>query len=108
MEENRVQFEEWYKSKYLFQGYEFDRLENGCYQWVESMWEAWQASRAAMIPTCWRTYYPDTDEDSGRAHSQSGAESCAKRIAAEIGGYVIPVYYGEPQQCAAGLKIKGE
>ena len=69
---------------------------------------AWQASRAAMTPECWRTYYPDTDEEAGRAHSESGPESCAKRIASEIGGYVVPVYYGEPQQCAAGLKVKGE
>ena len=45
---SREQFEEWYKSKYLFQGYEFDKLENGSYQWVESMWQAWQESRAAI------------------------------------------------------------
>lgn len=45
---SREQFEAWYKSKYLFQGYEFDKLENGSYQWVESMWQAWQASRAAI------------------------------------------------------------
>lgn len=76
--------------------------------WVDTMWQGWQASRAAMEPVCWRTYYPDTDEDSGRAHSESGAESCAKRIASEIGGYVVPVYYGDPQQGAAGLKIKGD
>lgn len=43
---SRERFEAWYKSKYLFQGYEFDKLENGSYQWVESMWQAWQASRA--------------------------------------------------------------
>ena len=45
---SREQFEAWYKSKYLFQGYEFDKLENGSYQWIESMWQAWQASRAAI------------------------------------------------------------
>lgn len=45
---SREHFEAWYKSKYLFQGYEFDKLENGSYQWIESMWQAWQASRAAI------------------------------------------------------------
>lgn len=45
---SREQFEAWYKSKYLFQGYEFDRLESGSYQWIESMWQAWQASRSAI------------------------------------------------------------
>lgn len=45
---SREQFEAWYKSKYLFQGYEFDKLENGSYQWIESMWQAWQASRDAI------------------------------------------------------------
>ena len=45
---SREQFEAWYKSKYLFQGYEFDKLENGSYQWIESMWQAWQASRLAI------------------------------------------------------------
>lgn len=75
---------------------------------LSGWWLWWKKSRAAMEPVCWRTYYPDTDENSRCAHSESGAESCAKRIASEIGGYVVPVYYGEPQQCAAGLKIKGE
>ena len=45
---SRERFEAWYKSKYLFQGYEFDKLENGSYQWIESMWQAWQASREAI------------------------------------------------------------
>lgn len=44
----------------------------------------------------WMTYYPDDpngDYDT-KVHSHSGAKSCAKRIAGEIGGYIIPVYYG--------------
>lgn len=48
MDKSREQFEAWYKSKYLFQGYEFDKLENGSYQWVEPMWQSWQASRAVV------------------------------------------------------------
>lgn len=48
MDKSREQFEAWYKSKYLFQEYEFDRLKNGSYQWVESMWQTWQASRAVV------------------------------------------------------------
>lgn len=58
----------------------------------------WEQSRAAMqihmTPACWITYYPDTDDESFRVHSESGAESCARRIASEIGGYVIPVFHG--------------
>lgn len=47
-------------------------------------------------PAYWVTYYPDTDEECFRVHSHSGPESCARRIASEIGGYVCPVYHGEP------------
>jgi len=39
---------------------------------------------------CYRTYYPDSDEESHKPHSESG-ESCARRIAGEIGGYVEKV-----------------
>ncbi|EJQ2008222.1 hypothetical protein FZI51_12630 [Cronobacter sakazakii] len=109
MDKNRERFEAWYQKKYCMLGDDFDRRgERYQYKTVQLMWEAWQESRADMTPACWRTYYPDTDEEAGRAHSESGPESCAKRIASEIGGYVVPVYYGEPQQCASGLKVKGE
>ena len=82
----------------------FDKMKDGCgNQWfimMAAMWEGWQASREAMdielTPVCWRTYYPDTHEESGRAHSESN-ERCARRIASEIGGYVVPVYHGKPQ-----------
>ncbi|POW54631.1 hypothetical protein C3408_22525 [Candidatus Pantoea alvi] len=47
-------------------------------------------------PAYWITYHPDTDEECFRVHSHSGPESCARRIAGEIGGYVCPVYHGEP------------
>lgn len=77
---------------------------------INGWWTLWQASREALnielTPACWRTYYPDTDEHQYRAHSESGPESCARRIASEIGGYVVPVYYGKPQNCAAGIKVK--
>lgn len=48
------------------------------------------------VPAYWITYYPDTDEEAYREHSHSGPESCARRIAGEIGGYVTPVYHGVP------------
>ncbi|HDK7393081.1 TPA: hypothetical protein PTX05_002342 [Cronobacter sakazakii] len=114
MDKSREQFEARVKSE---TGLNLDRTnyalsEVGEQQYIDHdtnlAWWAWKASRAAMTPACWRTYYPDTDEEAGRAHSESGPESCAKRIASEIGGYVVPVYYGEPQQCAAGLKVKGD
>lgn len=76
--------------------------EDGDYiNWITSdLWEYWAASREAIgfdveRPVCWRTYYPDTEDEIFRAHSQSN-ESCAKRIASEIGGYVVPVYHGKP------------
>lgn len=53
-------------------------------------------------PGEWITYYPDTDEESQREHSRSN-ESCARRIAGEIGGYVEPVYYGTPPAPALRL-----
>lgn len=67
---------------------------------LNGWWGIWQASREAIgfdieHPVCWRTYYPDTEDEIFREHSQSN-ESCAKRIASEIGGYVIPVYHGKP------------
>ncbi|WP_426713026.1 hypothetical protein [Cronobacter muytjensii] len=111
MDKSREQFEDAVKQKF---GDLIDQriCKNGDGEYMawdmQVAWWAWQASRAAMTPACWRTYYPDTDEEAGRAHSESGPESCAKRIASEIGGYVVPVYYGEPQQFAAGLKVKGE
>lgn len=105
MDKSREQFEEWFSKEYE----EVNNSTELSARVIKMIaWAAWQASRAAMSPACWRTYYPDTDEEAGRAHSESGPESCAKRIASEIGGYVVPVYYGEPQQCAAGLKVKGE
>ena len=42
-------------------------------------------------PHAYQTYYSD-----GSVHSQSGPLSCAKRIADEINGYVVPVWFGEP------------
>ncbi|HHJ0103631.1 TPA: hypothetical protein ACQD72_001639 [Yersinia enterocolitica] len=51
------------------------------------------------VPAYWITYYPnpDPDEFDDVAHSHSGAKSCAVKIAREIGGFVVPVYYGLPQ-----------
>lgn len=76
---------------------------------VRLAWRFWNLSRSALnielTPVTWRTYYPDTYEETGRAHSQSN-ERCARRIASEIGGYVVPVYHGNPQDCAAGIKVK--
>jgi hypothetical protein len=46
-------------------------------------------------PGEWVTYWPDTDDEIFREHSRSN-EACARRIAGEIGGYVVPVYYGLP------------
>ncbi|PKB90931.1 hypothetical protein A8A01_03225 [Ewingella americana] len=50
------------------------------------------------IPAYWITYYPNPnpDEFDDREHSHSGPESCARRIAKEIGGHVVPVYHGTP------------
>ncbi|EOL8940761.1 hypothetical protein ACM91Y_002235 [Cronobacter dublinensis] len=111
MDKSREQFEAAIKQKFgdLIDQRVCKNSDGDYMAWdMQVAWWAWQKSRADMIPACWRTYYPDTDEEAGRAHSESGPESCAKRIASEIGGYVVPVYYGEPQQCAAGLKVKGE
>ncbi|ELY3455436.1 hypothetical protein SMY44_000685 [Cronobacter sakazakii] len=105
MDKSREQFLEWFSKEYE-EVNNSTELSAQVIMMIASA--AWQASRAAMTPACWLTYYPDTDEEAGRAHSESGPESCAKRIASEIGGYVVPVYYGEPQQCAAGIKVKGE
>lgn len=82
-------------------------FENGVYvsELTRAVWSGWQASRAAIEvnldnPVCWRTYYPDTDEESYRAHSESN-EACARRIASEIGGYVVAVYHGHPEKVEA-------
>lgn len=47
-------------------------------------------------PSYWVTYNrnPDPNEFDDTEHSHSGPESCARRIAKEIGGTVCPVYYG--------------
>lgn len=37
-----------------------------------------------------------TEYSNGRIHSQSGPLSCASRIADEIKGYVLPVWFGKP------------
>lgn len=118
MNESRKAFESWLMEEF---GYRHDYLEywrgEGDYKShpdLRSHWQgwtaAWQASREELdielTPACWRTYYPDTDEHQYRAHSESGPESCARRIASEIGGYVVPVYYGKPQNCAAVIKVK--
>lgn len=89
------------------------RAKNGDEEYMEwdvrLAWKMWQESRKALnielTPVCWRTYYPDTYEETGRAHSESN-ERCARRIASEIGGYVVPVYHGNRQDCAAGIKVK--
>lgn len=67
---------------------------------IQGQWNAWQASREAIDVdienhVSWRTFYPDAEEEVSRAHSESN-ELCAKRIASEIGGYVVPVYHGKP------------
>ncbi|MGL5904232.1 MAG: hypothetical protein ACRCZO_16235 [Cetobacterium sp.] len=50
-------------------------------------------------PAYWITYHnnPEPDEYDDREHSHSGAESCARRIAKEIGGSVRPVYFGQKE-----------
>lgn len=113
MDESRKAFEQWALEVMQFtpDDLTWDESRN-CYRdYVPHMaWKGWQASREALdielTPACWRTYYPDTDEHQYRAHSESGPESCARRIASEIGGYVVPVYHGKPQNCAAGIKMK--
>lgn len=64
------------------------------------LWIGWQASRAAieieLTPAYWITYWPDKPGEDAIEHSHSGPESCARRIAREIGGYLVPVYYGAP------------
>lgn len=54
------------------------------------------APQLPAAPDVWITYYPDTEDEAFIAHSESGSESCARRIAKEIGGYVVPVYHGDP------------
>lgn len=104
MDESRKQFEQKIQHSY---GEDYLVInDDGDYvNWITAdLWEFWQASREELdielTPACWRTYYPDTYEHQYRAHSESGPESCARRIASEIGGYVVPVYYGKPQNCA--------
>lgn len=116
MDKSREQFEAEVFRRAEISGYKhplsvLKKTSDGGYAttWVDMMWEGWQASRAALnielTPVCWRTYYPDTYEETGRAHSESN-ERCARRIASEIGGYVVPVYHGNRQDCAAGIKVK--
>lgn len=102
---SREQFEKCVKKETGFDlwrtGYpmtEWDDQQYKCHQ-TNLAWMAWQASRAAIDvdienPVSWRTFYPDTEEEVSRAHSESN-ELCAKRIASEIGGYVVPVYHGK-------------
>lgn len=106
---SREQFEEWFSNDVVGADVTFPDFEDGeyiagevyddqLYIMLQAMWLAWQASRAEIgvdHPVCWRTYYPDTEDEIFRAHSESN-ESCAKRIASEIGGYVVPVYHGKP------------
>lgn len=103
---SREQFEKWIKEETGFDLWrteypmtEWDDQQYKCHQ-TNLAWMAWQSSRAAIgideNPACWATFYPDTDEESGREHSQSN-ERCARRIASEIGGYVVPIYYGNPE-----------
>ncbi|TYD05512.1 hypothetical protein NHG68_15375 [Enterobacter sp. Z1] len=108
MDESRKAFESWL----IENDHRIDKDQFGKYvfSYAATTWVGWQASREALnielTPACWRTYYPDTDEHQYKAHSESGPESCARRIASEIGGYVVPIYHGKPQNCAAGTKVK--
>ena len=70
-------------------------LEHGLSR--SEMMETARIAQAALSahPAYWVTYWPDTDEECFREHSHSGPESCARRIAGEIGGYVVPVYHGQ-------------
>lgn len=102
---SREQFEKWVGDSVnsdVHRGIMLSRHENGNYSHLATRhkWDAWQASREAIevdieSPVSWRAFYPDTEEEVSRAHSESN-ESCAKRIASEIGGYVVPVYHGKP------------
>lgn len=112
MKSSREQFEEWFKSYVVeIPDLKFPEMDDGeyvqgedydeqFYIMLQAMWMAWQASRAAiasaLTPAYWITYWPDTPGKDDREHSRSGPESCARRIASEIGGYVVPVYYGAP------------
>ena len=92
---SREQFNEWF---YEYTG--CDPKDSRYVNMIEMYWMAWQASRAAIDvdienPVSWRAFYPDAEEEVSRAHSESN-ELCAKRIASEIGGYVVPVYHGKP------------
>lgn len=49
--------------------------------------------RRKAILAEWITYWPDSEDEIFREHSRSN-EACARRIAEEIGGYVVPVYHG--------------
>lgn len=112
MDESRKQFEA--EMAKLGDCVDMRRAKNGDEEYmawdVRLAWRFWKLSRSVLdielTPACWRTYYPDTDEYQLRPHSESGPESCARRIASEIGGYVVPVYHGKPQNCAAGIKVK--
>ena len=107
MKSSREQFEEWYMENWghtedhhetMFER-DPDSPEDYYRLGVRLAHHSWQASRAVLkidnTPAYWMTFYPCELGEEERKHSHSGPESCARRIANEIGGYVIPVYYGE-------------
>lgn len=72
------------------------RESGGTLVYLESCLKRQQIALAALTaepetPACFVTYWPDTDDESYRPHSESN-ESCARRIAGEIGGYVRPCF----------------
>lgn len=48
----RTAFEAWYKTKYAFQGYEFEITDSGTYVWdnVNHMWNGYRAAMLAAAP----------------------------------------------------------
>ncbi|EPT8887134.1 hypothetical protein ACVS9X_001402 [Cronobacter malonaticus] len=96
MDKSRERFEAWYQKKYCMLGDDFDRIgERYQYKTVQLMWEAWQASRAAVEIELPNGVTTREALDAGytcdyAAGMDDGIEACEDAI------------------LAAGLKVKGE
>ncbi|MFW0856990.1 hypothetical protein QMS86_13840 [Cronobacter dublinensis] len=88
MDKSRERFEAWYQKKYCMLGDDFDRIgERYQYKTVQLMWEAWQASRAAVEIELDAKVMVEDEFDKGH---NCAIDYCAEAIR------------------AAGLKVKGE